>query len=284
MQYLPGRRLFFIHVPKCAGTSVRRSLLATGETSVAPFAADLGISEAEAREVVDHGHGIEHPRLGRLHPAHLPLSELEAEMPNTWRVLTNARSFALVRPPRDRFISALMQRMKEFGGAGAIRADDASVRDEAARVCDWLDAHPDSSRLEYIHFARQSGFTDHEGKRIADRVFPVDRTDALAKWIAAETGLEVVFPSLHVRRQPKSWARGVQPVARFVGRRLMTAGVRRVVHPLWQASGAFADARQSYAGVDMGAEVEAFVADYYAGDFALHEDAQAALAPARAVG
>jgi len=276
MKYLASRGLFFIHIPKCAGMSVRRALELPGEVDFSPVAADLGLTPAEAAEVTERGRGFDHPSLGRIHPAHLPLAALRDAMPATWATLTGARSFALTRPPRARFVSALMQRLKEFKDAGAIRTDDPAVAREAAHVCDWLATRSGPfTDIEYIHFARQVDFTDLDGARVVGALFPVTRTDALADWIAAETGLSMTIAHDHARRQPKGWAKGLQPAARFAGRRLMPRTIKRALHPIWTRSGAFADAAGGYGALDLGAEVEAFVADHYAADAALHAEAEA---------
>lgn len=275
MKYLPDRQLFFVHIPKCAGMSVRRALSIEGETSFAPIARDLGLDEAEAARVTERGHGFDHPRLGPIHPAHLPLAFLAREMPETWAALRAARGFGLTRAPRDRFLSALMQRLKEFKDAGAIRADDPLVRDEAARVCDWLDGRGPFPDIEYIHFARQVDFVETGGSRVVEHLFPVSRTEALARWIAAVSGLGIEVAHDHFRRQPKPWARAIQPAARFAGRRLMPVALKRALHPLWMGSGLFDTAAKGYAAVDLGADVEAFVAGYYAADAALHAEAEA---------
>lgn len=275
MKYLPNRNLFFIHIPKNAGMSVRKALSVDGEASFAPMAADLGLDEAEAERVIERSRGFDHPALGRIHPSHLALVFLQKELPQTWAALEGAHSFALTREPRARFLSALMQRLKEFKDAGAIRADDPLVRDEAERVCQWLDGRGPYTEIEYIHFARQVDYVMIDGIRVVSQVLPVDRTDALTRWIAAETGLGIDIEHGHSRRQPKKWARTVQPVARFAGRNLMPRAVKKALHPLWMNSGLFASAAKDYNKVRFSDDVETFVQSYYAADAALHEEALA---------
>ncbi|MEP5171327.1 MAG: hypothetical protein ABJQ42_00050, partial [Erythrobacter sp.] len=98
------------------------------------------------------------------------------------------------------------------------------------------------------------------------------------------TGLVLDITHDHARRQPKPWARAIQPVARFAGRNLMPRGLKRAMHPLWMKSGVFSDAAKGYDAVELGADVEAFIKEYYAADAALHASAQqaaAALEPAQ---
>lgn len=285
MKYLPRRNLFFVHIPKCAGMSVRAALTIEGEPSFGPIAEDLGLDEEEAERVTERGNGFDHPRLGLIHPAHLPLASVKAQMPRTWEALLAARSFGLTRDPRRRFISALLQRLKEFKDAGAIRADDPIVREEAERVCSWLDGRDIFTDIAYAHFIRQSDFGDVDGKRILTALFPIERTDALSRWVEETSGLQIEIERSHLRRQPKRWARGVQPVVRMVGRHMMPVAVKRMLHPLWVGSGVFANAANIYEKVDLGTDVEAFIDRYYAVDRDLHDEAHAFAnqwAPARA--
>ncbi|WP_143535000.1 hypothetical protein [Roseivivax jejudonensis] len=273
MKYLHRRKLFFLHVPKCAGMSLRSALTIPGETDFGPLADDLGLSPEEAERVTERGNGFDHPVLGRIHPAHLPLAAIRSELPRTWRALSEARPFAVVRAPRDRFVSALMQRLKEFRDAGAISADDPLVRREASAVCDWLSARDRFTDIEFVHFTRQVDYVDTpDGTRLCT-VFPVEDMRALVDWIEAESGLTIEVAHTHSRRQPTRWSKSLQPAARFVGRRLLPRPVKAALHPLWMNSAAFTDAAQSYRDVDFGPDVEAFIADYYAADARLHSEA-----------
>lgn len=286
MRYIPARRLYFIHIPKCAGKSVHAALKQE-QASYESFAYDLKITQAEAEALAlsqpdpknveqTFEAGYEVNGFGTVHPSHLPLFVIAQALPATWNTLIGAQfSFAMTRDPRERFLSALMQRMKEFGDAGAIRADDTSVAEEAEKVCTWLDGRGRFADLEYVHFIPQRDFVFLEDERILTHVFPVDRTDVLSHVMQRETGLTVNIPRTHARRQPKSWARTIQPAARFAARNLMPHPVKRMLYPIWTGSAVFDDASSTYQGVDLGSDVETFLAHYYADDAALHNEALA---------
>lgn len=278
MRYLAAQNLYFIHIPKNGGQSVRNAMARLAPLDFSPLAEDLGISPEEAQAVSEAG--FEHPDLGSIHPAHLPLWALRDAFPASYRAFTNARSFALTRDPRDRFLSALIQRLKEFKGAGAIRADDPVVPQEARAVCDWLSGRDRVADLEYVHFIRQVDFTDLDGARAVGAVFPMNNAAAAAAWLVAAGGPELDITHDHARRQPKPWAKIIQPVARFAGRNLMPDALRRALHPLWMKSGVFSNAAATYATVSLGNDVEAFIAEHYAADAALHAEAQAAVTQA----
>ncbi|MES2666263.1 MAG: hypothetical protein V4712_09195 [Pseudomonadota bacterium] len=274
MRYAPIPGVAFVHIPKNAGQSVRNALRAVTPLSYAPLATDLGVTEAEAEDAVERG--FPHETLGEIHPAHLTLHLLSGHFPASWAALTTAHSFAMTRAPRARFVSALMQRMKEFGKAGDLRADDPALRSEAAQVCDWLAGRDHFSDLPYIHFTRQTAFTDLNGSRIVSAVFPVDRMDALSHWLTATAGLTIEVTHDHARRQPKPMARLLTPVVRLASRTLLPRPVRRVLHPLWTGSRLFDTAAKGYAKLDFGPEVETFITQYYAADTALHDEAMTA--------
>jgi hypothetical protein len=270
MLYCEPARLVFLHVPKNAGKSVRKAFARCEGLSHDFLASDLGVDEVRAEELMDGE--VDVPGLGPVKPAHLPLPIIEAHFPAMWRKIRSSRSFIFVRPPRDRFFSALMQRIGEFGGSVAIRADDPQVRREAEGVCEWLAGREAFSTVEYIHFSRQIDYAELRGKRIVSAAFPLDRLDLAARWVEDETGLRLEFPHEHARREPRRWAGAIQPAARFLGRRLMTPGMKKALYPLWMNSGVFSDAAGRYRAIDLGAEVEGFIAEYYARDARLYAD------------
>ncbi|WP_039857177.1 hypothetical protein, partial [Novosphingobium pentaromativorans] len=240
MLHCPAENLVFLHVPKNAGKSVRHAFVRQAGLSWSFLASDLGISEAGAEQAMDQE--VEVPGLGIVKPAHLPLPIIADHFPQTWATIRSARSFILARPPRDRFFSAIMQRLGEFADKRTLRADDPLVREEAARVCEWLDGRGAFATVEYIHFSRQRDYADNAGERIVSAVFPVDRIDLAAHWLQAEAGLHLEFAHEHARREPRKWASALQPVARILGRRVLPQRLRKVIYPLWRNSGVFADA------------------------------------------
>lgn len=271
MLYSNEANLVFIHVPKNAGKSMRHAFARSTGLSYSFLARDLGVSEARAAQLMDEE--VEVAEVGPVKPAHLPLAIVEHRFPATWATLRSAKSFILVRPPRDRFFSALMQRLGEFGDVGAIRTDNPLVREEAARVCEWLDGRGPFSDVQYIHFSRQTDYADLRGERIVSAVYPLDRIDLAARWIEIETGMRLDVAHDHARREPKRWAGALQPAARVIGRKMMPRAIKKAIYPLWMNSGVFADASNRYRSIDLGHDVERFIASYYACDARLYEDA-----------
>ena len=167
--------LAFIHVPKNGGKSIRRGLDANFALNLAPTASDLDMSVEALRRDYASGDGVTHPVLGPVKLEHLPLKFWQEHFALTFAAFIKCQSFILVRDPRDRFLSAVMQRLGEFKGLTALRADDPEVTREALRVCDWLEGREAFCEMEYIHFTRQNDYADLGGKRQVSAVFPIEQ-------------------------------------------------------------------------------------------------------------
>src|SRR5262249_37708599 len=137
-----NHRFVFVHVPKCAGTSVRRAL----------------------REIDTSGGQFwrigEHPEMGAVHFAHLTLVDLAQYYPEAFAKIRDYRSMAILRDPRDRFFSAVYQRLREFRLIGQSAITSAMVEAEAAAVRRYLEAAPERLDLEHVHFNRQCDFIE----------------------------------------------------------------------------------------------------------------------------
>lgn len=274
MRFIEKENLFFLHIPKCAGLGVGKALAPFSHYPYAEMAGDLGIDlDRTAIDRLLDGAGYPHPVLGRIHPAHIPLAMLEAHFPQTWTLFSRATSFALIRDPRTRFISALMQRLIEHKRIAALHVEDGILQEEAAHVCGWLDGRRLFADLEYVHFTRQIDYTHLEDVRRVARIFPLERTGAMVAWLASH-GIAVELKMHHARRQPQKWFKGVQPVVRFLARNGLPGPVRRAIYPLWMKSGFFDTASAHYDKRAFSPDIEAFIARYYADDAALHRQAQ----------
>jgi hypothetical protein len=268
--------LAFIHVPKNGGKSIRAALDAASPINLAPTAQDLGMSVEDLVAAYESGGGVVHPVLGRVKIEHLPLAFWEEHFPQTWAAFAPLKSFVMLREPRDRFFSAVLQRLGEYKDLKNLRADDPQVTEEALRVSEWLSARGTFCDIEYIHFTRQSDYALLRGERKVTALFPIDAADAAALWVKRETGLVIEVAHEHARREPKSWAKSLQPAARFVGRHVIPLPLKRAIYPLWRGSGVFDDASKRYKTIELADEVERFVAEYYAVDAALYREASIA--------
>ena len=271
MLYVRDYNLAFRHIPKNAGKAIRRSLENAATISHASIARDLRIDEAEAERLLVGN--VVLPGYGLVQMEHLPLEAMRSHFPHSFDVLRNARSFVLAREPRARFFSALLQRLGEYKNVKGLRADDPLVMSEAQRVCDRLSRDATSLELEYTHFVPQVDFTHLDGVQIVNEVFPMERMDAAARWIEATVGLQISIVQEHSRREPKKWSRSLQPAARYIGTHIIPRPIKRAIYPLWMKSGVFTNAAGRYSSIELSADVERFVAEYYVRDAALYNDA-----------
>lgn len=159
-----------MHIPKCAGSSVKDQLRAIDETG----------GRYERTEP--------HARFGRVHRAHLPLWLLKELYPEDFDMVCQSDVFAVLRDPQARFASALAQRIEQFGKRDPFVLSARELQAEIDTVIDFLTRHPNDPRLEFCHFMRQCAFTHFDGQQIATRLYRLEDVAALLSEIGALTG------------------------------------------------------------------------------------------------
>ena len=171
-------RIAFLHIPKCAGTTVRRPLepLNQWEAAGPPWRR-------------------EHPELGLLDFAHLPLAVLRDFFPGAFASVVEYRSFALVRDPYSRFASSVSERIRWDGGALLARLSRAELKKSLDTSIGYL-SRQDSSLCclppGYIHFQRQRDYIVLDGEPVVDAVYPVERVARLREKLSACLGADGV--------------------------------------------------------------------------------------------
>jgi hypothetical protein len=115
-----------------------------------------------------------HPDFGRYDSAHVPLFRLRSHWPKQFDVMSKLDTFAVARDPVERFCSALAQRIRQHHKQ---EPSDFSPR-LVCREIDVVIAHLEQSALfpeyHFVHFCRQTDFTDLEGKRLVRHLYRVD--------------------------------------------------------------------------------------------------------------
>lgn len=255
MIFSDRHRFVFIHIPKCAGTSVR--------VAVMPY------HDADKRFI----RTVErHPRFGELDFRHLPLHLLREVDPEAFEKLTVYESYALIRDPFERFRSAMAQRAKMYLECELAQMSEDRLRSELQIVQDYLRQEPDVIAPEFIHFARQSDFVQIGDEVLVRNLFPVERLDDLAAALAQRIGLKFL-PVGHANKtqvfrhpQLKNLARAGSAAARRMLPDPVHDAVRRsarrlLMKPIVTAPQPIFDSVQ----------VRDFVADHYSADVALHQ-------------
>lgn len=274
MRYSPANRFFFVHIPKCAGSSVSRSL---GADAIFPQeAVDADMARVDHHAVPGAPlHRIAHGELGNIHLAHIPLYYLRRHFPSTWALFETAESFVVMRDPRERFLSAVMQRLREFHGLSSSDLTPAVVRREAAAIVEWLSGRERFCDLEYIHFTRQTDFIQEDGAQRVSRIFTVERIGQMGDWLAERFAVErpqEVRANPTVR--PAGWFQPVAPLVMSAYKRTVPWALRERLTPLWRQSGLLKSV-DSYASMRLDPGTERFVEERYGADAALHREALA---------
>lgn len=167
-------RFVFIHIPKCAGTSVRRSLQ--------PFDSRKGTFS----DRVDH-----HTELGELDYVHIPLFALRDHFRPEFNVVQQYWSFAVVRDPYARFASSVSQRLRKYSNTPIQKRSVNNITSCILEIIDYLSRQRQEQVLlppDYIHFQRQVDYIQVDGKRLVDSIYTVNQIDELLADVRQNTG------------------------------------------------------------------------------------------------
>ncbi len=164
-------RFVFVHIPKCAGSSIRKVL--------APYDDYQGWFD---------GRVDPHPKYGRLDFVHLPLELLKEVLPKEYEKVTTYDAYALVRAPRQRFQSAFAQYVKMYRGIEIAQMDSARMESEIASLTETLKAVGKVIPPELIHFSRQASFLGDDSGEHVSNVFPLERIDHLLQALSTKVG------------------------------------------------------------------------------------------------
>ena len=253
------RGFAFLHIPKNAGTSVRRQL--------EPFDTTDGTFR----------NPIEHPALGRLYGTHVPLTVLREHFGETFEKLRGLRTFAVVREPRARFRSALAQLLREKHQVELAHADQDLVDREANQVAEGLSAAGDMPSRELTHFIPQHRWIEVDGELFTDELFLMSDVAGLFAAISAHIGEQVGEPAKANETVSHRFP-GLIGAARKANRQLQNAlpsGAHKflvdVAKPILTRRPAVADEQ-----VPGGEALDAFLSEHYAKDFAIFDALQTA--------
>lgn len=244
----------FVHVPKCAGTTVRQTL--------APLAGPgnpyWGISH--------------HPVLGDIDHAHIPLAVMRDHFPDGFAKLRFFQSFAVTRDPHARFTSALMHWFRHVGHIDPLtHTDEAALAREVDRILKRLDSGHADLDPQFVHFARQSEFLELDGERIVQHIYPIDEVRRMIEEMARLAGRPLNLPAPRNVGQTGTGRRvaGVfGPRATRTAARLLPGPAKETLRRL-----ALRPRRRPLPRAVASPEIRAFVAEHYSRDVAIHAEA-----------
>lgn len=160
----------FVHIPKCAGTTVRKRLQLFDET------------DGAFTNRVD-----EHSELGKIDYTHLPMSILSAYFPNEFVKVKKYWAFSIVRDPYARFPSSMSQCLKRRGRTigtthGIETLTKKHFQYELEKTINLLSKYAGKSQylpVELTHFQRQVDYIYLKESQIVHNIYSMDELDSL---------------------------------------------------------------------------------------------------------
>ena len=249
--------LAFVHIPKCAGSSVRQQI------------ADID----DCRGLFGNVHT--HPALGKVDMGHIPLRQLEIHFPDHFATLRELESFAICRDPLDRFGSSLRQTLWMYDKRPMTLMAPDEVRDIVRRVVAEIDGAMDDLPHKFAFFARQADYTHLRGEKLVDWIAPIEDTAKVIEVFSRKIGraLDTGRRANQNVRLKYKWLGGV---AFAVNDRLSRLLPQSIHQPLKAAALKLLSRRGSAAEefrVAEMPEVVAFVERHYAQDREIHRAA-----------
>ena len=152
----------FIHIPKCAGSSIRKTLITLDEKTV-----------KSGRH--------KHPDFGLFDYNHIPLSIMRAFFPNEYYKAKTYYSFAIMRDPFKRFSSSIGQRMKSHKKRRLSQLTAKELEKEADETIKLLVKYQNAEILpaDLIHFQKQKSYIYDGDSLLIDSVYHLNQINQL---------------------------------------------------------------------------------------------------------
>jgi len=254
------KRFIFVHIPKCAGSIVSKEL------------ASLVVWDTwfVGRPLYDH------PEAGRQMRAHLPLQVLRKYYPETFRKYANYETYAVLRDPESRFVSAGAEHVRAFRERDFFQISDAELKGTIDDVMRQMEQTPVFTPVDYGHFTRQIDYVDFEGRRMVRNLYRTETLDQLIDDLSTvhDLPLRKAQPRRNVRTGYKS--RGAKVVMLVGGAISQAILPERAYQSLrgWARKKTTLTARSRLDVIFHSAAVRDFVRAFYADDHQLWESIQ----------
>lgn len=249
----------FVHVPKCAGTSVRTQIAACDPDHIAM------------------GEVGSHPTLGALDYGHVPLHQLRVHFPENYAYLERLPAYAILRDPLSRFGSSLRQTLWRYEKTPMTLIAPETLKARTREIIDRVRDEIDAPSAEMIFFARQCDFVFDGERRMVEHLVPIEEVGAFVSYLSALTGTPM-DPDRRSNQNVDLKAKWLGPVAFKVNdalRRALPLGVHDWIKSAALSVLASKTSAAETSGVLEMPEVQMAVEELYARDTELYQLARA---------
>jgi hypothetical protein len=252
----------FVHIPKCAGTSVRMHL-SRFDTTDGTFTVSNG----------------SHPEIGNLDMAHIPLLILKKYFPDTYKKIKTYEAFAIVRDPYQRFTSSLFQRLMMYGEGSARNLSVKALETATDEAIAFLELNADASMMphDYIHFQPQHTYVQCDGQQIVQHIFEISDLAKFYTDAGARLGTTIEKTETLAAERIGAAKFYRSPTSRVAGQ-LLTPSIRRAIISVLPQRSVRAASKLLYEGKDTrfrkiadSPRIIKFIETFYAEDIALHQ-------------
>ena len=249
-------KLAFVHIPKCAGTTLRSRIGFLEERN--DFYMNVNV----------------HPEAGPLDYGHLPLGVLRDFFNEDFEKISSYWSFAIVRDPYKRFPSSVGQYLRQHSTTPLYSLTIEKIEAEVVKLIKLLESGATHTDAQMALFLPQVDFINLGGKQIVSDVFHVGELDQVIDMVSKRIGKEL--PAFEKgERQNQSY------VYKNSGIRILMNLVRPIVGEVvgnlpetWRHSlrkALYGDAEKALEAVFQLQPVKDFVTQFYALDIALYQ-------------
>lgn len=168
----------FIHIPKCAGTTVRSPL-----------------EQFDSYEGTFTNRVDEHQALGQLDYQHIPLYTLRDFFKPEFEKVCDYWSFVVMRDPYTRFASSVSQHLKMYGTQLIHRLGTPEIKAHIEQTIEFLLKQPRRNHqlpAEYAHFQKQVDYIYLDEKQVVNSIFTVSEVDDLLRQVSAKVGHDLI--------------------------------------------------------------------------------------------
>lgn len=256
----PTQRFVFLHIPKCAGSSVRRQILGCDP------------------DHIELGRVGRHEDLGRIDYGHIPLDLLRQHFPDYNTPVRNLDAFAILRDPYARFGSALRQVLWRYEKRHMTLIPPDELREMTLRMLDRVAVEIETPSHQLIFFIRQGRFVFDEGRQVAQHLIPLDLVPDFIAYLSRRTGTEME-PEARANQNVDLKVKGRLGALAFRANHLLwtmlPAGLHREIKTAALRVLSTDQSAAEAGGIQNLSEVRDFVTEYYAEDIRLYDTVMA---------